>query len=94
MLRGIYTMRVFGSGARPSEGIDGRTEPCDASGDMTSDGTYTYAWDARNRLQSAQAPGWKTMERAVASEGWSGLVVIRMLLYREEFPRIGKDQKR
>ena len=25
----------------------------DASGDMTSDGTYTYAWDARNRLQSA-----------------------------------------
>ncbi|MGA3324107.1 MAG: RHS repeat-associated core domain-containing protein [Terriglobia bacterium] len=25
----------------------------DASGDMTSDGTYTYVWDARNRLQSA-----------------------------------------
>jgi RHS repeat-associated protein len=25
----------------------------DASGDMTSDGTYTYAWDARHRLQSA-----------------------------------------
>jgi RHS repeat-associated protein len=25
----------------------------DASGDLTSDGTYTYAWDARHRLQSA-----------------------------------------
>jgi len=25
----------------------------DASGDMTSDGTYTYTWDARHRLQSA-----------------------------------------
>jgi len=25
----------------------------DASGDMASDGTYSYAWDARNRLQSA-----------------------------------------
>jgi len=25
----------------------------DASGDLTSDGTYTYAWDARPRLQSA-----------------------------------------
>ncbi len=25
----------------------------DASGDLTSDGTYTYTWDARHRLQSA-----------------------------------------